>query len=65
MAYEVRVTRHWSGETYNVDLVLWQRGEGMASGRAFNVSKSEAEKVAAKSAKIYDAQINWENEVTT
>jgi hypothetical protein len=61
MAYEVRVTRHWSGKTYNVDLVSWQRGEGMASGRAFNVSKSEAEKVAAKSAKIYNAQISWED----
>ena len=60
MTYEVRVTRHWSGETYNVDLVSWQRGEGMASGRAFNVSKSEAEKVAAKSARIYDAKINWQ-----
>jgi len=58
MTYEVRITRHWSGKTYNVDLVSWQRGEGMASGRAFNVSKSEAEKVAAKSAKIYGAQIN-------
>ena len=65
MAYEVRITRHWSGETYNVDLVSWHRGvkskprEGMASNRAFNVSKSEAEKVAAKSARIYDAEINW------
>ena len=58
MTYEVRITRHWSGETYNVDLVSWQRGEGMASGRAFNVSKSEAEKVAAKSARIYGTQIN-------
>lgn len=61
MAYEVRVTRHWSGETYNVDLVLWQRGEGMVSGRAFNVSKSEAEKVAAKSANLYNAQISWQD----
>ena len=61
MTYEVKVTRHWSGKTYNVDLVSWQRGEGMASGRAFNVSKSEAEKVAAKSAKIYNAQISWQD----
>ena len=60
MTYEVRVTRHWSGKTYNVDLVSWQRDEGMVSGRAFNVSKSEAEKVAAKSAKLYYPQINWE-----
>ena len=62
MTYEVRVTRHWSGETYNVDLVSWQRDEGMASGRAFNVSKSEAEKVAAKSARIYGAEINWKED---
>ena len=59
MTFEVRVTRHWSGKTYNVDLVLWQRGQGMASGRAFNVSKLEAQKVAAKSAELYDAEINW------
>ena len=61
MTYEVKVTRHWSGKTYNVDLVSWQRGEGMASGRAFNVSKFEAEKVAAKSAKLYNAQISWQD----
>ena len=61
MTYEVKVTRHWSGKTYNVDLVSWQRGEGMASGRAFNVSTFEAEKVAAKSAKLYNAQISWQD----
>ena len=61
MTYEVRVTKHWSGKTYNVDLVSWQRGEGIASGRAFNVSKSEAEKVADKSAKIYNAEISWKD----
>lgn len=60
MEYEVRVTRHCSGETYNVDLVSWQRGEGMANGRAFNVSKAEAEKVANKTARSFDAEINWE-----
>jgi len=62
MTYEVRITKHWSGETYNVDLVSWQRGEGMASGRAFNVSKREAEKVAAKSARIYGAEISWKED---
>lgn len=59
MNYEVRVTRHWSGRTYNVDLVSWQGGEGMANGRAFDVSKSEAQKVADKTARIYGAEINW------
>lgn len=59
MEYEVQVTKHWSGKTYNVALVSWQKGEGMANGRAFDVSKSEAEKVAKKTARIFDAEINW------
>jgi hypothetical protein len=57
MTYEVRIQKHWSGKTYNVDLISWQRGEGMVNGRAFNVSKKEAEKVAAKTAKLYAAEI--------
>lgn len=59
MTYEVRVTRHWEGKNYNVDLIAWERGEGIANGRAFNVTKKEAEKVAAKSARIFGAEIIW------
>ncbi len=55
--YEVRMTKHWSGKTYNVDLVSWQRGEGMAVGKAFNVSRKEAEKEAARVAELYNAKI--------
>jgi hypothetical protein len=54
--YEVRMTKHWSGKTYNVDLVSWQRGEGMAVGKAFNVSRKEADKEADRVAKLYNAQ---------
>ena len=57
MTYEVRITNHFSGETYNVDLVSWQGNEGMSNGRAFNVQKEEAEKVAKKTASLYDCEI--------
>lgn len=57
MTYEVTISKHWSGKTYNVDLISWQRGQGMVNGRAFNVSKKEAEKVAAKTADLYGAEI--------
>jgi len=57
--YEVRITKHFSGKTYNVDLVSWQGDNGMSSGRAFNVSKTEAKKVANKTASLYSAEINW------
>ena len=44
---EVKITKHWSNKTYNVDLISWQKnGEGVSFGRAFDVSKKEAEKVA-------------------
>ena len=56
--YEVRMTKHWSGKTYNVDLVSWQRnGEGMVAGKAFNVSRKEAEKEANRVAELYNAKI--------
>jgi len=55
--YEVRMTKHWSGKTYNVDLVSWQRGEGMAVGKAFDVSHEEAQKEAYRVAKLYNATI--------
>tara|TARA_R110000803_G_scaffold83561_1_gene149637 strand:+ start:671 stop:868 length:198 start_codon:yes stop_codon:yes gene_type:complete len=55
--YEVRMTKHWSGETYNVDLVSWQRnGEGMSVGKAFNVSRKKADKEADRVAKLYKAK---------
>jgi len=42
--YEVRITKHHSGKTYNVDLIAWERnGSGMAVGKAFNVSRKQAE----------------------
>ena len=56
--YEVRITKHHSGTTYNVDLIAWERnGSGMAVGKAFNVSRKQAEKEANRVADLYDATI--------
>lgn len=60
MRYEVVVRKHFDGTHYNVDLVSWDRGEGVGHGRAFKVSRDEAQAVAEKSAKLYDAEITWE-----
>ncbi len=56
--YEVRVTSHFSGETYNVDLVSWERnGSGMLVSKAFNVSREEADKESHRVANLYNATI--------
>ena len=46
--YEVRIEKHWSGKTYNVNLISWQGDEGVSFGRAFDVSKQKAEKKLKK-----------------
>jgi len=57
MTYEARITRHWSGETFNVDLVSFdRRGEGIAHGKAFNVSEKEAWKEAERMCDLYSAK---------
>ena len=40
--YEVKIEKHWSGKTYNVSLIHWQKNEGVSFGRAFDVSKEES-----------------------
>ena len=56
--YEVIVKPHFSGETYNVDLVSWERnGSGMVVGKAFDVSHEEAQKEAYRVSKLYNATI--------
>ena len=56
--YEVRITSHFSGETYNVDLVSWERnGSGMVVGKAFDVSREKADKEAHRVANLYNAII--------
>jgi hypothetical protein len=56
--FEVQITSHFSGNTYNVDLVSWdRRGSGMVAGKAFNVSREEADKEAQRVADLYDATI--------
>ena len=55
--YEVRIEKHWSGKTYNVNLIHWSKNEGVSFGRAFDVSKEEAEKEAKHNATLYNAKI--------
>ena len=55
--YEVRIEKHWSGKTYNVNLISWQGNEGVSFGRAFDVSKQKAEKEAKENADLYNAKI--------
>jgi len=62
--FEVQITSHWSGKSFNVNLISWdKRGSGMAVGKAFNVSEKEALKTAKRVAKIYDAQITNKTEL--
>jgi hypothetical protein len=52
--YEVRVIKHWSGKTYNVNLASFdKKGYGVSYGKAFNVSKKEADKEAKRVADLY------------
>jgi len=55
--YQVKIEKHWSNKTYNVSLIHWQKNEGVSFGRAFDVSKEEAEKEAKENAILYDAEI--------
>ena len=58
MEYEVRITKHCSGETYNVDLASFDRsGSGMLSGRAFNVSYEDAVEKAEYTARSFNAPV--------
>lgn len=58
MTYEVRITKHWSNETFNVDLVAFdRRGEGVSHGKAFNVSEKEAWKEAERMCDLYSATL--------
>jgi len=55
--YQVKIEKHWSNKTYNVSLIHWQKNEGVSFGRAFDVSKEEAEKEAKENAILYNAEI--------
>ena len=55
--YEVKISKHWQENKFNVDLVSWQGNEGIVFGRAFGVSKKEAIKEANKQAELYNAPI--------
>ena len=52
----IRISRHWSGETYNVDLLsAMGRGEYMSVGKEFDVSLDVAESAADRLCRLYDA----------
>ena len=55
--YEVKIEKHWGGKTYNVSLISWKGNEGVSFGRAFNVSKTKAEKEAKENSELYNAKI--------
>jgi hypothetical protein len=56
--FVVRVTSHYCGNGYNVDLILWDKGgSGMKVCKAFNVSSEKADKEAQRVAELYDATI--------
>ena len=55
--YEVKIEKHWSDKTYNVSLIHWQGSEGVSFGKAFDVSKEEAEEEANHQATLYNAKI--------
>jgi hypothetical protein len=56
--FVVRVTSHFCGRAFNVDLVRWERGgSGMKVCKAFNVSREEADKEALRVAELYDATV--------
>ena len=57
MKKEIKIEKHWSGKTYNVNLISWQGDEGVSFGRAFDVSKQKAEKEAKENADLYNAKI--------
>ena len=58
MKYEVVISKHWSGNTYNVSLYAYEKsGHGSSFGRAFDVSYKEAIKVAKKQSVAYHAPI--------
>ena len=55
--YQVKIEKHWSNKTYNVSLIHWQGDEGISFGKAFDVSKTQAEKEARHQADLYNATI--------
>tara|TARA_R100000935_G_scaffold54574_1_gene83623 strand:- start:587 stop:775 length:189 start_codon:yes stop_codon:yes gene_type:complete len=57
MSHEVKISKHWQDNKFNVDLISWQGKEGLVFGRAFGVSRQEADQEAVKQSKLYHAKI--------
>jgi hypothetical protein len=55
----VRVSKHWSGKTYNVDLLSpnGRKGDYMVVGKAFDVPIGVAQAEAQRVANLYGATI--------
>ena len=57
MSYEVKISKHWQDDKFNVDLISWQGKQGIVFGKAFGVSRQEADKIAIKQSCLYYALI--------
>jgi len=57
MSYEVKISKHWQDNKFNVDLISWQGKEGLVFGKAFGVSREEADEIAIKQSCLYYALI--------
>ena len=55
--YEVKISKHWQDDKFNVDLISWQGKEGLVFGKAFGVSRQEADEIAIKQSCLYYALI--------
>ena len=57
MSYEVKISKHWQDDKFNVDLISWQGKQGTVFGKAFGVSREEADEIAIKQSCLYYALI--------
>ena len=53
MSYEVKISKHWQDDKFNVDLISWQGKQGIVFGKAFGVSRQAADKIAIKQSCLY------------
>ena len=54
----IRISQHWSGKTYNVDLLSYMgRGEYMGVGKDFDVSIAVAKASAERLCNLYCATL--------
>ncbi len=64
MEYEITVDKNVSSSkdkpTFDVTLVAWDRfGGGMRHGRGFGITKTEAQTVVKRQARLYNAYVTY------